>query len=278
MALDKGAAPYFFSTGAPLCDSVHLSVLAARSHSRPHVLFLCRGLCLHANLGLGHRFVTLLYFHAQLLDKHCLRLPRALMRPADRPLTAFTSSSNEPGSSTSVALAAAHRTRLFWRAPLWDSAPSSSNDTSSSTSVAHASGGPRFGTLLPRALMRPAHPLPWHMRAAARRNRLLFGAPLWDAAQLSWPVALQALTAFTSSSHDAGSHPLTRHMRAAGISASSARVRARKTQMICLLSMHMLCVSIMMMRVPCAERVWEPGYGREGGDSSHLSLLLPKIF
>ena len=70
MALDEGAAPYFFCAGAPLCDSAHLSVLAVRSHSRPHVLFLRRGLCLHANLGLGHRFVTLLYLHAQLLDKH----------------------------------------------------------------------------------------------------------------------------------------------------------------------------------------------------------------
>ena len=75
--------------------------------------------------------------------------------------------------------------------------------------------------------MTPAHPLPWHMRAAARRKRLFFGAPLWDSAQLSWPVALQALPAFTSSSHDAGSHPLTRHMRA---------------QMIFLLSIHMLCL------------------------------------
>ena len=85
--------------------------------------------------------------------------------------------------------------------------------------------------------MRPAHPLPWHMPAAARRKRLFFGAPPWDSAQLSWPVAQQPLTAFTSSSHDAGSHPLTWHMRAAGISASSARARARETQ-ICLLSIY----------------------------------------
>ena len=91
-------------------------------------------------------------------------------------------------------------------------------------------------------------------------------------AQLSWPVAQQARSAFTSSSHDAGSHPLTWRMRAADISASSARVRARNADILALHT-SMLCLS-MMMRVPCAERVWEPGYGREGGDSSHLSLLL----
>ena len=127
--------------------------------------------------------------------------------------------------------------------------------------------------------MRPAHPLPWHMPAAARRKRLFFGAPLWDSAQLSWPVAQQALTAFTSSSHDAGSHPLTWHMRAAGISASSARARAKRRDMLALhiyIYIYICCVS--MMRVPCAERVWEPGYGREGGDSSHLYLLLLEFF
>ena len=56
--------------------------------------------------------------------------------------------------------------------------------------------------------MRPAHPLPWHMHAAARRKRIFFGASLWDSAQLSWPVAQQALTALISSSHEAGSHGL----------------------------------------------------------------------
>ena len=92
--------------------------------------------------------------------------------------------------------------------------------------------------------MRPAHPLPWHMRAAARRKRLFFGAPLWDSAQLSWPVAQQARSAFTSSSHDAGSHPLTWRMRAADIPASSARVRARNADDILALHTHLLCVSL----------------------------------
>ena len=33
-------------------------------------------------------------------------------------------------------------------------------------------------------------------------------------------------------------------------------------------------IFFMSARVPRVERVWEPGYGREGGDSSHLHLLI----
>ena len=43
-------------------------------------------------------------------------------------------------------------------------------------------------------------------------------------------------------SHDAGSHPLTWRMRAADISASSARVRARNADDILALHTSMLCL------------------------------------
>ena len=122
------------------------------------------------SLGLGHRFVTLLYFCAQLLDKHWLRLPRAL---------------SEAGWSTTDCV----YLELQW-GQLIDLRGTCSRHLRLLLSLAERvfSGGPRFGTLLnfhghlldkhwlrlPRALMRPAHPLPWHMHAAARRKRLFF--------------------------------------------------------------------------------------------------------
>ena len=70
---------------------------------------------------------------------------------------------------------------------------------------------------LPRALMRPAHRLTWHMQQASepsavpRRTRIFWRAPLWDSAQLSWPLARQALTAFTSSSNETSSSTSVAH-------------------------------------------------------------------
>ena len=113
--------------------------------------------------------------------------------------------------------------------------------------------------------MRPAHRLTRHMRQASassslpRRTRIFFGAPLCDSAQLSWPAARQALTAFTSSSNEAGSSTYVAH--AAGICVFCSRAQ----------NAYILSLYAAYARVPCAERVWEPGYGREGGDSSNLS-------
>ena len=43
MALDEGAAPYFFCTGEPLSDSAHLSVLAARKSLEASRALLVQG-------------------------------------------------------------------------------------------------------------------------------------------------------------------------------------------------------------------------------------------